>query len=162
MIGLVKYPALFYCWLYIKIIIIKLEVININSEYTKPVIISNDELAEGVYTASGSCYTVSARITQVPEYGRNNYCIQLNAAHDANHHSGTQKFTLTFNQPVSYVSSNAANVYGSGTNVLTLEYNYHSNNSDNIGLGNIYVESNSGLNILSASCVYCDMDCGQH
>lgn len=107
-------------------------------------------------------FTASARITQTPEHGRNSYCIQLNAVHDANHHSGTQKFTLTFNQPVSYVSSNAVNVYGSGTNVLTLEYNYHSNNSESIGLGDLYVESNSGLSILSASCVYCDMDCGIH
>lgn len=51
----------------------------------------------------------------------------------------------------------------SGTNMLILEYNYHhNNNSENIGLGNIYVESDSGLNILNTTCVYCNMDCGIH
>ena len=34
---------------------------------------------------------------------------------------------------------------GSGTSMLTLEYNYHNNNSENIGLGNVYVESDNGL-----------------
>lgn len=109
--------------------------------------------------ASGSCYTAVAKITQFPEYGRNNYCIQLNATHKAEHHSSKQKFVITFNQPVMYVSSNACNVMGSGTNTLTLEYDYHNNNSENIGLGNVYVESDNGLNILNTICVYCNMDC---
>lgn len=43
---------------------------------------------------------------------------------------------------------------GSGTNMLILEYNYHNNNSENIGLGNIYVESNNGINILNTTCIY--------
>lgn len=115
-----------------------------------------------MYAASGGCYTVSATITQYPDYGRNNYCIQLNASHSADHHSGTQKFIINFNQQVTYVSSNATNVLGSGTNTLTLEYKYHNNNSDNIGLGNVYVESDSGLSILGSTCAYCDMDCGSH
>lgn len=51
---------------------------------------------------------------------------------------------------------------GSGTSMLTLEYNYHNNNSDNIGLGNVYVESDNGLNILNTTCVYCNMNCGIH
>jgi len=79
------------------------------------------------------------------------------------HHSSKQKFVITFNQLVLYVSNNAANVMSSGTNMLILEYNYHhNNNSENIGLGNIYVESDSGLNILNTTCVYCNMDCGIH
>ena len=68
------------------------------------------------------------------------------------HHSSKQKFVITFNQLVLYVSNNAANVMSSGTNMLILEYNYHhNNNSENIGLGNIYVEYDSGLNILRFS-----------
>ena len=42
----------------------------------------------------------------------------------------------------------------SSTTMLTLEYNYHSNNSENIGLGNVYIESNNGLNILNTTCIY--------
>ena len=50
----------------------------------------------------------------------------------------------------------------SGTNMLILEYNYHNNNSENIGLGNVYIESDNGLNILNTTCIYCNMDCGIH
>lgn len=78
------------------------------------------------------------------------------------HHSSKQQFVITFNQLVLYVSNNAANVMSSGTNMLTLEYNNHNNNSENIGLGNIYVESDSGLNILNTTCVYWNMDCEIH
>ena len=78
------------------------------------------------------------------------------------HHSSKQQFVITFNQLVLYVSNNAANVMSSGTNTLTLEYNNHNNNSENIGLGNIYVESDSGLNILNTTCVYWNMDCEIH
>ena len=39
-------------------------------DYVKPVVLVNEELAEGVYAASGSdCYTVTTNIHQRPETG---------------------------------------------------------------------------------------------
>ena len=41
-------------------------------EYMKPMLVTSDELAEGVYLASG-CYTASAYIHQTPQDGRGDF-----------------------------------------------------------------------------------------
>lgn len=137
-------------------------------EYEKPIAIENDELAEGVYAASGSvvgneCYTVSAYIHQTPEIGRGDYRIQVNGIHAAanGHHSGEQILTLTFNQPVDYSWSNGTLVGGNGTSTINIKYTYHNNGNDNIGLGDIVVTADDGLAITGA-VLSCNYDCGQH
>lgn len=86
-------------------------------KYERPIAIENDELAEGVYAASGSvvgndCYTVSAYIHQTPETGRGDYRIQVNGVHAAanGHHSGEQVLTLSFNKPVVYSFSSISKI----------------------------------------------------
>ena len=81
-------------------------------KYVKPIAVVNSNLAEGVYAASGDCYTVSANITQTPAEGRQYYVIHMDGSHAATdgHHSTQQMLTLTFNQPVTYVSSNGNDV----------------------------------------------------
>lgn len=137
-------------------------------KYEKPIAIENDELAEGVYAASGSvvgndCYTVSAYIHQTPETGRGDYRIQVNGVHATynGHHSGEQILTLTFNQPVDYSWSNGTLVGGNGTSTINIKYNYHNNGNDNIGLGDIVVTADDGLAITGA-VLSCNYDCGQH
>ena len=137
-------------------------------KYEKPVVMINEELAEGVYAASG-CYTFTARITQKPEQGRGTYAIQVDGVHAAEdgHHSTERTVQISFNQNVTHSKSNASSVSGSGSSILTLKYtnetgNYHNNATDNIGLGQLYVESDSGLAITGITCVYCNMDCEQH
>lgn len=132
-------------------------------KYEKPIIHVNEDLAEGVYAASG-CFSSNAQIVQTPELGNNTYCVNLTASHAANdnHHSSTQKFEIIFNQPVTYKSSNAIYCQGSGSNTLVLEYDYHANNVESIGLGNIYLESGDALSIISCTNVYCNLDCGIH
>ena len=137
-------------------------------KYEKPIIIPNDELAEGVYAASGSvggndCYTVTAYIHQTPETGRGDFRIQVNGVHAAadSHHSGEQVLVITFNQPVTYKSSNGALSGGDGTSTLRITYQYHNNGNDNIGLGDLVVESDAGLAVTGAM-LECNHDCGQH
>ena len=125
-----------------------------SKHYEKPVVIINDELAEGVYAASG-CYTVTHEIVQWPETGRGSYCIQVKASHDATHHSSRQVLSISFNHPVTYESSKGTLVGGNGTNTLLIEYGYHSNFTEGIGLGNIYLKVDAGLSVLSAS-LSCD------
>lgn len=137
--------------------------------YERPVAIANDELAEGVYMASGDsicdddCYTVTAHIHQTPETGRKDYRIQVNATHAApdGHHSGQQTLVLAFNQPVEYVSSNGKLKSGNNTNTLKIDYSYHNNGNDNIGLGDVVVKSAAGLGDPKAEMI-CNHDCGQH
>lgn len=138
-------------------------------KYEKPVVMINDELAEGVYAASGDCYSFWANITQTPEEGRGTYAIQINGKHEAadGHHSSERTVQITFNQPVTHEKSNASSLSGDGSNVLTLHFtnesgNYHNNGVDNIGLGQLYVSSDAGLAIIGVTCVYCNRDCGEH
>jgi hypothetical protein len=128
--------------------------------YEKPAVAVNDMLAEGVYAASG-CYTVTANITQKPETGRDSYCIHVEAAHSATHHSTEQTLILSFNQTVGYVSSQGTLKSGDGTNTLSIDYKYHSNYTENIGLSDVYVTSKSGLAITGAQLT-CNETCSQH
>lgn len=136
-------------------------------KYERPVIIKNEELAEGVYAASGAsvadCYSASCSIHQRPENGRGDYRIQMNAVHAAadGHHSGKQTFIISFNQPVEYVYSNGTLSSGDGTGTLSIDFEYHNNGYDNIGAGDLVVKSEQGLAITGVS-VPCNHDCGQH
>ncbi len=116
--------------------------------YERPIVLTNNELAEGVYAASGDCYEVSAKIHQTPEIGRGDYRIQVNAVHNADHNSANnQCLHITFNQAVVYKSSGGTLESGDGTNTITIGYKYWNNHTDNIGLGDVVVESDPGLAI---------------
>lgn len=135
-------------------------------EYKKPIIMVNSDVAEGVYANSGDCYTFKATIIQWPEEGKQTYTIKIDGNHSATdgHHSSERIVMIVFNQPVTYVSSNAVSASGSGTNTLKLTYvqtggSYHNNAVENIGLGNLEVLSATGLEINSTSCTYCGENC---
>lgn len=137
--------------------------------YVRPVALVNEELAEGVYAASGDCYTFTANIHQTPQDGRGDYRIQLNGVHDAadGHHSNSCRVEIDFNIPIQYVSSGAGAYYGDGTTRLVLDYNnsggnYHNNARDNIGLGDLVVTADLGLAVVDVKCTYCSQECGQH
>ena len=115
----------------------------------KPTIITINDLSEGVYLASGGCYSATAKIHQKPQIGRGDYRIQVNGIHKADHTKETQWLHITFNQPIVYKSSNGSYVSGNGTTALVIQYNYHQNPNDNIGLGDLCVEADSGLTITS-------------
>lgn len=130
--------------------------------YVKPVVLDNEEVFEGVYAASGDCYTVTAYIHQFPETGRQTYKLQVNGTHHADdgHHSGEQVLILNFNQPVTYVWSQGTLVGGDGTSSISIKYNYHNNMYDNIGCGEVEVSSGDSLEVLGA-VLTCNYDCGQ-
>ena len=121
-------------------------------KYEKPIVKINEEFAEGVYAASGAgCYTVTAYITQIPQIGRGNYRIQLNAIHNAEHTNNAQTLTIRFNQSVKYVSSNGELGCGDNTNVLVINFDYWQNGYDQIGLGELVVTADDGLEIAQVS-----------
>lgn len=130
-------------------------------EYRKPIVVSNDDIAEVISAASGDdegdCYTCDAYIHQRPETGRETYVIQGNARHDATHHSGGQELTIFFNQPVTFVKCTSANAtFVSDGQSLVISYNYHANNTENHGLGEIEVTAGDGLAITGV--VFKDVD----
>ena len=121
--------------------------------YNKPVILTNEDMAEGVYAASGDngCYTANAYIHQTPETGRGDYRIQVNGQHHADHTKEQQWLHITFNMPVTYKSSQGTLESGDGTSTLVITYHYHQNPTDNIGLGDLVVEADAGLAVKSVS-----------
>ena len=99
-------------------------------KYSKPTIFVNDEDSEGVYAASG-CYSLTVNIHQKPQNGRGDYRIQVNGIHKSNHTRDAQTMTISFNMPVVYKS--------------------HQNPTDNIGLGDLIVEADQGLQVTSVA-----------
>lgn len=91
-------------------------------EYVKPIILLNEEIAEGVYAASGdTCWTVSQRGDVVHSYeGRKVFFIDL--THDGSaHDSAGAKVTFTFNFNVSHAFCGGSTAECNG-NVVTAVY----------------------------------------
>lgn len=119
--------------------------------YEKPAVIHNGSFTEGVYMASG-CYTANAYIHQKPENGRGDYRIQVNGEHKADHTIDKQTLTISFNHAVTYSSSQGKCISGDGTDTLVIEYGYHNNPNDKIGLGDLVVKCDeAGLAITKVS-----------
>ena len=104
-----------------------------------------------IVTASEGCYTANAYIHQTPETGRGDYRIQVNGQHHANHTKETQWLTISFNLPVNYSSSQGTLISGDGSTTLKIEYRYHQNPNDNIGLGDLVVVADPGLAVTGVS-----------
>ena len=119
-------------------------------KYSKPTILVNDEYSEGVYAASG-CYTVTESIRQDNQTGRTDYRIQVDGKHDSNHTRDAQTLTVSFNMPVEYKSSGGTLQGASVGTTIVVKYNYHQNPTDNIGLGDLVVSAEQGLQITSIS-----------
>ena len=119
-------------------------------KYSKPTILVNDEYSEGVYAASG-CYTVTASIHQDNQTGRTDYRIQVNGKHDSDHTRDAQTLTVSFNMPVEYKTSSGTLQGASVGTTIVVKYNYHQNPTDNIGLGDLVVSAEQGLQITSIS-----------
>lgn len=121
-------------------------------KYSKPMVTVDQGLAEGVYAASGTgCYTVTAKIHQTPQIGRGDYRIQVDGQHHADHTKEAQTLTISFNQPVTYSSSSGTLAGAATGTTLTINYTYHQNPNDNIGLGDLVVVSDLGLSITGIS-----------
>ena len=137
--------------------------------YSKPIVLMNEELAEGIYAASGDCYTITAKIVQKPATGNLNYVVQFDGKHNTDtHHSTAQVLTITFNKAVIFnecYGNGAKYQSGSGTTTLKINYTYHNNAVDNIGLGDLKVMtvdgSWDGLEVVSV-VLGCNYDCDQH
>lgn len=121
-------------------------------KYSKPMVIVDQGLAEGVYADSGAgCYEASAYIHQRPETGRGDFRIQVNGKHNADHTRNAQVLTISFNKNVIYVSGGAGLINGDGTPTLQVKLGYWQNPNDNFGFGDLVVTADEGLEIMGVS-----------
>ena len=68
----------------------------------------------------------------------------------ADHTKEAQTLTITFNQEVTYSSSNGTLVGSNTGTTISIGYTYHQNPNDNIGLGDLVVVSDPSLAVVSA------------
>ena len=123
------------------------------AKYEKPMVIANDELAEGVFAASG-CYVVTVEKKQTKGEGRQDLRFTVHATHDASHTCSEQYLTISFTKPVEYRSCNGTIVSpadGSASSTLVIKFNYWNNPSDNIGMGDVVVFGDEDTDYTSAS-----------
>ena len=116
-------------------------------EYKKPVVTVDNELAEGVYAASGC---LVGRIADESYEGGmgNKYRFAVYYTHQTKDHSNTaQSVVVKLNAPVNVVDGSAQNFLqsGNGTNTLTFVRNSSMNNSGaDQGMVNVVVQPVSG------------------
>lgn len=67
--------------------------------YEKPVVMINEELAEGVYAASG-CWTAGGTGKQTRVSSRDDFRFQINGSHISEAHAAKVIATFTFDLPV--------------------------------------------------------------
>lgn len=124
--------------------------------YEKPVVLANNEMSEGVYAASGdvsACWVVDSYVktTNINE-GEKKCEFQIDAHHvNPEQHLANSVATITFNYPVTSVSSNSGMetvIEISGT-VVKLARNFGTSNStENWGFAIVAVSENyAALNI---------------
>ena len=139
-------------------------------KYEKPSIIIVEELAEGVYAASGSdCMSVKAYISQERSKTKEGmYAVWVESNHDGSlyrgdgHAASGITVTLYFNQPVtcdgSYYQGESGTSYsvsgGNGTSTLTLAFSGDTANAGTKFWGQIYISSEPGL-ALTSSTITC-------
>ena len=142
-------------------------------KYERPVVLVNEELAEGVYAASGAtCYQVTGYGCQNPYLiegtNMNAWTVHVQGTHlDPGHHSTYREVTVCFNYPVKvydYEEANTTVLSGDGTNTIVVSLNHHNNSQDNIGLSGFVVmvdKSITDLEVLEATTISnCNESCG--
>lgn len=125
------------------------------NNYYKPEIKLDEDLAEGVYAASGTdgiSYTVNVHPTHTDKHDGPDWRFDVNATRTGTSSAIGQQVVITFSVPVTIVDKNKAeSVTGSGTNMLTLIYRAHKANGEMM-LGHITVNSPTQPTVLTASC----------
>lgn len=106
-------------------------------EYVKPVVLANEELAEGVYAASGdTCWTVTQRGDVIHSYeGRKVFYIDL-SHNGADHETQGANVTFVFNFNVEQAFAGCGPVEWNGN---TVTVTYTKDTIENLAETNLFV-----------------------
>lgn len=133
--------------------------------YEKPVVLSNEELAEGIYLASGdgaTCWTTSARSTQ--DWNGSHNVFEVSARHqtDVVHISNAVTIVLTFSSTVTDAYSENDWQCSVSGNVVTVTRPSHANayNAGDDVTFKVWVTTGDEATTKALSCVSCvPVDC---
>ena len=119
-------------------------------KYERPVVLVNEDLAEGVYAASGkSCWTANGAGKQTAVSSRGDFRFQINGVHHGEErHAASVYITFTFDQMVKEAEFCGYPIVSSGlsagTKIVTFELTNLSggvNPTENFGGGALNVKS---------------------
>ncbi len=133
--------------------------------YESPVILDNEELAEGVYATgsggsliSGVCFNHTLTCTYKGNSGHN--VITIVGSHRGTHQTDSQLLELTFDQLVTFEKTKDGGVLeGTQTgNKICIRYNKHYTEDDaTVSFGEIWVNAGQGVILQSVRCnIICD------
>lgn len=85
--------------------------------YVKPIVTLNEEIAEGVYAASGDCWSIS--VAEVQEWNGSAKIFQVALSHSTavEHISSASTVAITFNSPITSASAQEYSCSVSGNTV---------------------------------------------
>lgn len=96
------------------------------SKYLKPIVLVNEDLAEGVYAASGDCWSVEVTSAQDDAGGYHNFRVHAVHSASAEHISSKTVITVVFSDIVTAATFEGFDVSVSG-NTVTLTRETHGN-----------------------------------
>lgn len=89
-------------------------------KYEKPIVMVNEELAEGVYAASG-CWTASGGGTQTSVTARTDFRFQIDGAHKNEAHAARVYITFKFDQNIKTAEFSGYTPMGLGSDTVVFE-----------------------------------------
>lgn len=112
------------------------------NKYVKPVVLANEEMAEGVYAASG-CWTATWNSHQTKDTGRGSFIFQIDGAHIAEAHNPNTIITCTFSLPVKVCQVSYSPVDNASYSTYKTTHQFVRtqpiNPNENLGFGNVEV-----------------------
>lgn len=130
-------------------------------EYVKPVILENEELAEGVYAASGDCWTVSASSAQ--DWNGSEHVFEVAAVHSTGleHISGACTVRLVFSNTLTSARAEYPSTWSGSTVEITRGSLANAYKSGDRMTFKVWVTCadealTKAVTCTSASCTYCD------
>ena len=125
-------------------------------KYEKPVVMINEELAEGVYAASG-CWSATGAGTQTSVAARNDWRFTISGVHSASEpHKANVYITFAFDQDISDASySGYTKIEVSGKKAVFQLTNYNNgvNKTENFGGAALNVTTVNAVTSLTLSSV---------
>lgn len=131
------------------------------TDYEKPVVLANEDIAEGVYTASGDCWTVNP--VSVQDWNGTHHVFEIRCVHSATveHISSAATVTLTFSSPLTdaYTESNFSCSFSGTTVTVVRELHANAYKSGDTMTYKVWVKAADEATTKAISCTGATISC---
>lgn len=134
-------------------------------KYIKPIVIENEELSEGIYTASGAensdCWTATP--VSVQDWNGSHHVFEIHCVHSSmvEHISSTTTVTLSFDQPVNDAYSEFPCTFNGNTVTITRELHANAYKSGDVMTYKVWVQGVDEAATKGMACVGAWIECSK-